>query len=210
MSVNVNAKIGSVMATGVAAHYVPAGDFCKSKAYVKGSFKPAFLYVPFATQNYSFRNFQAMGVSDAQGRELTGLFATAGFSARMRGYADPRYFGDSQAIGGIPGSSAATQNAINQAIANNPRAAEAMAQIPGMLPGAKNEGNIRLDMSTRPASAIGGSNTAYSYMQSRFVHTAEEVKPGGWYNDLLLAIRIDGPTPTGTPATPNGGSLNNN
>jgi hypothetical protein len=208
MSVNVDAKAGAVLATGLAAHYVPAGDFCKSKAYIRGAFKPAFLYVPFATQNYSFRNFQAMGLSDGQGRELTGLFATAGFSARMRGYADTRYFGDSQALGDMPGMGAGQQDIINQAIKNNPQAQQAMKQIPGMLPGAKNEGNIRLDLSTRPASALG-SNTEYSYMQSRMVHTGEEIKPGSWYNDLWLAIRTEGVTPANTPATPNGGSLRN-
>lgn len=206
MSVNEAARLGAVIATGQATKYRPGPTFCDDEAYVSDPAKPAFLHVPFSSFGQSPRNFQAMAASQG-GLDVQAMFATSGFSARLGGYSDPRMLGQSAASGEMGVGGALSQKMLADVLANNPEAAEALAQIPGGMPGADNEGSLQMDLSTKPMQQIAGQNTAFTYVQVRFVHTGDAVTPGDWLEDLQQAIRIEGAVIEGEPAVPNGGSL---
>lgn len=206
MSVNEAARLGAVIATGTAIKYRPGPNFCEDEAYISEAAKPAFLHVPFSPFGQNARNFQAMAASQ-NSRHVQAMFATSGFSARLGGYADARMLGQSAAAGDMGAGGAMAQAMLADVLADNPEAAAAMAQIPGAMPGANNEGSLQLDLSTHPMSEIAGQNAAFTYAQVRFVHTSAVAAPGSWLEDLQQAIRIEGALADGTPATPNGGSL---
>lgn len=206
MSVNEAARLGAVIATGTAIKYRPGPNFCEDEAYISEGAQPAFLHVPFSSFGQNARNFQAMAASQ-NGGPVQAMFATSGFSARLGGYADARMLGQSAAAGDMGAGGAMAQAMLADVLADNPEAAAAMAQIPGAMPGADNEGSLQLDLSTRPMSEIAGQNAAFTYAQVRFVHTSAVAAPGSWLEDLQQAIRIEGNIVEGTPATPNGSSL---
>jgi len=206
MSVNEASRLGAVIATGTAIKYRPGPTYCEDDTYISHGAKPAFLHVPFSSFGQNTRNFQAMAASQ-NGAQVEAMFATRGFSARLGGYADRHLFGQSAAMGDIGAGGAMAQKMLADALANNPEAAAALAQVPGAMPGADNEGSLQLDLSTHPMSEIAGQNAAFTYAQVRFVHTSSVAAPGSWLEDLQQAIRIEGIIVDGTPATPNGGSL---
>ncbi|MCA8900526.1 MAG: hypothetical protein KDA53_04690 [Hyphomonas sp.] len=206
MSVNQAARLGAIVATGKAVKYRPGPTFCADETYITDPAQPAFLHIPFSLFGQSPRNFQAM-LAEQNGLPAQAMFATTSMSARMGGYSDVRIFGQSSAVGEFGAGGALGQSMLEQALANNPEAAAALAQIPGGMTGMTGEGSIQLDLSTAPMSAIAGNNTPYTYAQIRFVHQADSIAPGGWLEDLQQAIRIEGVVFEGEPATPNGGAL---
>ncbi|WOR13902.1 hypothetical protein RYZ27_08990 [Hyphomonas sp. FCG-A18] len=206
MAVNQTRRLGVVISTGTAVRYRPGPTFCEDEAYISDPASPAFLHIPMSTFGQSPRNFQAMGASKG-GDSVMGMFGTSGFSARLGGYVDARILGQSTALSEQGLGGAIAQSALADAMANNPEAAAALQQMPGLLPGSDGEGALQLDLSTAPIGQIAGSNIPFTYAQVRFVHTSEMVTPGTWLEDLQNAIAIDGPILQSDPATPNGGSL---
>lgn len=206
MAVNQSRRLGVVIATGTAIRYRPGPTFCEDEAYISDPASPAFLHMPMSTFGQNPRNFQAMGATEG-GDSVMGMFGTRGLSARLGGYVDARMLGQSTALSeqGLGGTIA--QSALADAMANNPEAAAALQQMPGLLPGSDGEGALQLDLSTAPIGQIAGSNVPFTYAQVRFVHTSETLVPGTWFEDLQSAIAIDGPILQTEPATPNGGSL---
>lgn len=206
LAVNQAQRLGTVIATGTAIKYRPGPTFCEDEAYVSEPASPAFLHMPMSLFGQSPRNFQAMGVSQ-NGFEVQGMFATRGFSARLGGYVDARMLGQSSALSELGMAGSIGQAAIAEAMANNPDAAEALKQMPGLLPGDDGNGALQLDLSTAPISQIAGQNAPFTYAQVRFVHTDSQVAPGSWLEDLQQAIRVEGPVLESEPAVPNGGAL---
>lgn len=206
LAINESRRLGAVIATGTAVKYRPGPTFCEDEAYISEPASPAFLHMPMSTFGQSPRNFQAMGVTGNE-KDIRGMFATRGFSARLGGYADARMLGQSTAMSEMGMAGAIGQAALAGALANNPEAAAALEQMPGMLPGQNGEGALQMDLATAPVSQIAGSNVPFAYAQVRFVHTNEHVTPGSWLEDLQQAIRIEGPILESEPAVPNSGAL---
>lgn len=206
LAVNQAQRLGTVIATGTAVKYRPGPTFCDDDAYISESAKPAFLHMPMSLFGQSPRNFQAMGVSQ-NGLDVQGMFATRGFSARLGGYVDARMLGQSSAMSEMGMAGSIGQAAIAQAMADNPDAAEALKQMPGLLPGEDGNGALQMDLSNVPYTQIAGQNVAFTYAQVRFVHTATNITPGPWLEDLQQAIRIEGPVLQSEPAVVNGGAL---
>ena len=206
MSVNQVARLGAIVATGHSVRYRPGPTFCEDETYITDPEQPAFLHVPFSMFGQSPRNFQVM-LAEQGGLPVQAMFATSGMSARMGGYTDARIFGQSSAMSEFGAGGTIGQSMLEQALASNPEAAAALAQVPGGMSGLSGEGSIQLDLSTKPMSAIAGQNAPYTDAQIRFVHQAEPITPGSWLGDLQQAIRIEGVVAEGEPATPNGGAL---
>lgn len=206
MSVNQAARLGAIVATGHSVRYRPGPTFCEDETYITDPEQPSFLHVPFSMFGQSPRNFQVM-MAEQGGLPVQAMFATSGMSARMGGYTDARIFGQSSAMSELGAGGSLGQSMLEQALASNPEAAAALAQVPGGMSGLSGEGSIQLDLSTKPMAAIAGQNAPYTYAQIRFVHQADPIQPGSWLDDLQQAIRIEGAVVEGQPATPNGGSL---
>ena len=206
MAVNQARRLGAVIATGEAVRFRPGPTFCEDETYISDAPSPAFLYMPMSTFGQSARNFQAT-VAIEGGNSVMGMFGTSGLSVRLGGYVDARILGQSSALSEQGMGGAIAQAALAEAMAQNPEAAAAMKQMPGLLPGSDGEGSLQLDLSTLPIGQIAGQNAPFTYAQVRFVHTNDTATPGAWLEDLQTAIKLDGPTLQTEPATPNGGSL---
>ena len=206
MAVNQARRLGVVVSSGTAVRYRPGPTFCEDEAYISDPASPAFLHMPMSTFGQTPRNFQAMGAAEG-GDSVMGMFGTSGFSARLGGYVDARILGQSTALSEQGLGGAIAQSALADAMANNPEGAAALQQMPGLLPGSDGEGALQLDLSTAPISQIAGSNVPFTYAQVRFVHTDKTLAPGTWLEDLQNAIAIEDPILQSEPATPNGGSL---
>jgi hypothetical protein len=201
MAVNMAAKVGVAYITGTVTRYVPARDFCTSKRYTKAETAPGYIYMPFAAQGWSLRNFMANALApegapaaSAGGRPLTsrvvGTISGPNLMARLGGYASVEMLGQSQALGEGPGAEA-TVAVLDQYAGAGP-AAEALKNVPGAVPGKNSEGWIQLNLSDKPAASIGGSNTPFIYVHIRALHTGKEIPAGKEYEALQHAVRTSG------------------
>ncbi len=128
----------------------------------------------------------ASGGGSAVTARVTGLISGPSLRESLGGYASIEMLGQSQALGEGPGAAA---SAAALEAATRAGAAAAVKDIPGIVPGAKSEGWLQLDLSDRPAAAMAGKNAGFFYVHVRAVHTGTEVVAGPGYEALQHGLR---------------------
>lgn len=198
LAVNPGAQIGVLYLEGTVTRYVQRADFCESGRFAKGGEQPGYLYLPFAAQGWSPRNFTATTLMP-EGQPaasiggvgltatVTGIMSGPNLNVRLGGYASSSLLGQSQALSEEPGGQAGA--AMVQQMLGQGAAADALRGMPGMVPGADGEGWLQLTLADQPMEAIAGTNAPFVFVNVRVVHAGTEVPAGPAYEALQQLLR---------------------
>lgn len=199
--VNPRDQQGAVLVVGKTTHYLPASDFCETRAFTAREARAAgFIYLPISARGGSPRNFTAgavLGRTDQryQSEQVRRAVFAAGTTRLTLGpYLSPQVLGQSQALAEGPGGACAAQ-ALAQNMGSGAQA-EALRKLPGLVPGPTSQGWMELQLSDKPVSEITGRRPVpFVFLQLRVVHALPEARPGPGIEGLpeLLGDFADDP-----------------